>query len=56
MNEMMKQKWADKLVELRKQYKDPETKIRTEIIIGSHSNRNIATNITKFASEVAIPT
>lgn len=51
MNEMMKQEWADKLVELRKQYEDSDTKIRTEIIIGSHSNRNIATSITKYASE-----
>lgn len=51
MNEMMKQEWADKLVELKKQYEGPDTKIRTEIIIGSHSNRNIATSITKFASE-----
>jgi nucleotide-binding universal stress UspA family protein len=51
MNEMMKQEWADKLVDLRKQYEDPDTKIRTEIIMGSHSNRNIATSITKYASE-----
>lgn len=51
MNEMMKQEWIDQLSELKRQYEDSNTHITTEILMGSHSNRNIATSITKFASE-----
>jgi len=51
MNEMMKQEWIDKLGELKKQYENEETHLRTELLMGSHSSRDIAANITKFASE-----
>lgn len=51
MNEMMKQEWIDKLAELKKQYEDKDTRIRTELLIGSHSSRTVAANIIKFASE-----
>lgn len=51
MNELMKQEWIDKLVELEKQYEDIDTHLRTELIMGDHSSRTIAANIVRFASK-----
>lgn len=51
MNEMMKQEWLDKLSQLKEQYQDKDTHLRTELLTGSHSSRTIADNIIKFASE-----